>query len=57
MSSLSSKKRSASFVEDSDDSAPAVPAPAKRSKTGASAPDGTDDDGNPFWEVSSPRTL
>lgn len=44
------------MVEDLDDSEPhAADVPTKKSKKTASAthPDGKDDDGNPFWEVSS----
>jgi hypothetical protein len=48
------KKRSASMVEDSDDSGAEVsPKVSKKSKKGdAGSPDGEDDEGNPFWEVS-----
>lgn len=49
-----SKKRSASAAEDSDDGEPQVVLKAvKKSKNAAStgAPEGKDDEGNPFWEV------
>ncbi|KFA64941.1 hypothetical protein S40285_03869 [Stachybotrys chlorohalonatus IBT 40285] len=54
------KKRSASMVEDLDDSEPhAADVPTKKSKKTASAthPDGKDDDGNPFWELSNKRRV
>jgi hypothetical protein len=51
-----SKKRSASLVEDSDDETqPQVV--SKKSKGSAAAPDGKDDDGNPFWELSNKRRV
>lgn len=55
---MSSKKRSASFVADSDESDTAVaPKASKKNKNAvsANAPDGRDDEGNPFWEVCSFR--
>ncbi|KND89676.1 putative RNA polymerase II transcriptional coactivator [Tolypocladium ophioglossoides CBS 100239] len=55
-----SKKRSASTVEDEDDNGPPVaPKAAKKSKKVAStgAPDGKDDEGNPFWELSNKRRV
>jgi hypothetical protein len=56
----SNKKRSASMVEDSDDAEPQLsPNAAKRSKHGVSdAPAASkDDEGNPFWELSSKRRV
>lgn len=50
----SSKKRSASMVEDSDGlDAPASAPSVKKTKSAASAapPAGKDDDGNSYWEV------
>ncbi|POR31848.1 Putative RNA polymerase II transcriptional coactivator [Tolypocladium paradoxum] len=54
-----SKKRSASTVEDSGDGPQVAPKAAKKSKNAAStgAPDGKDDEGNPFWELSSKRRV
>ncbi|GJN70784.1 hypothetical protein PLIIFM63780_002623 [Purpureocillium lilacinum] len=57
---MSSKKRSASFVADSDESDTAVvPKASKKNKNAvsANAPDGRDDEGNPFWELSSKRRV
>jgi hypothetical protein len=53
------KKRSASFVEDSDDlsTASGPSAPKKTKKAPSTGPaSGKDDDGNMYWEVNdSPR--
>lgn len=51
------KKRSASFVDDSDDSSAAKQSAPKKTKSTASTAKagtaGTDDEGNAFWEVST----
>lgn len=49
----SSKKRSASMVEDSDGPEESVAPSIKKTKNAAAAaqPSGKDDDGNPYWEV------
>ncbi|CAM1501095.1 Fc.00g102570.m01.CDS01 [Cosmosporella sp. VM-42] len=56
-----SKKRSASMVEDdSDGIGTAIPQKsAKKAKNTSSAgePDGKDDEGNPFWELSNKRRI
>ncbi|KAM0461186.1 hypothetical protein ACHAPV_004502 [Trichoderma viride] len=50
------KKRRAS--SDSEDEVPRTSASKKnKSAAAASAPDGKDDDGNPFWELSSKRRV
>ncbi|UNI20601.1 hypothetical protein JDV02_006672 [Purpureocillium takamizusanense] len=57
---MSSKKRSASFVINSDDGdAVEAPKASKKNKNAvsANAPDGRDDEGNPFWELSSKRRV
>jgi hypothetical protein len=51
------KKRSASFIDDSDASTTAPQAPKKSKKTGSASPAGEDDDGNPYWDVREPHTL
>jgi hypothetical protein len=48
---MSSKKRSASFIDDSDESTTPAQAPKKTKKTGSAAPAGEDDEGNPYWDV------
>lgn len=46
------KKRSASFIDDSDASSTAAPQAPKKTKTvGSASPAGKDDDGNPYWDV------
>ncbi|PHH90778.1 hypothetical protein CDD83_2669 [Cordyceps sp. RAO-2017] len=60
MSSHSKKRRaSAAEASDGEGEPPVAPKAAKKSKHGASAtaPDGKDDDGNPFWELSSKRRV
>ncbi|KAI9167592.1 putative RNA polymerase II transcriptional coactivator [Paramyrothecium foliicola] len=53
-----SKKRSASMVENSDDDGPATSIPKKSKSTlSAGEPDGKDDEGNPFWELSNKRRV
>ncbi|KAJ6443288.1 transcriptional Coactivator p15 family protein [Purpureocillium lavendulum] len=57
---MSSKKRSASFVDHSDESDTVVaPKASKKNKNAvsANAPKGKDDEGNPFWELSSKRRV
>ncbi|KAM0244717.1 hypothetical protein ACHAQJ_010726 [Trichoderma viride] len=50
------KKRRAS--SDSEDDAPRTSAAKKnKSAAAASAPDGKDDEGNPFWELSNKRRV
>lgn len=50
------KKRRASFSDSGEDEVPAVVPKAKKSKAAAArAPDGKDDEGNPFWEVNLSR--
>lgn len=48
MSPLSKKRRA--YEADGPEAAQTAPKPPKKSKQ-AAAPDGQDDDGNPFWEV------
>lgn len=53
-----SKKRRASAADDSDEAEPqTAPKPTKKTKhvASAGAPDGNDDQGNPYWEVRAPR--
>lgn len=53
--STKTKKRSASFVDDSDDSSTNKQSALKKTKnavtTATAGASGKDDDGNPFWEV------
>ncbi|KFH44760.1 putative RNA polymerase II transcriptional coactivator-like protein [Hapsidospora chrysogenum ATCC 11550] len=56
----SSKKRSASMAEDSDDLDALTSAPSvKKTKSAASAapPAGKDDEGNSYWELSNKRRV
>lgn len=59
--STRTKKRSASFVEDSDDSSTTRPTAPKKTKGTAAASSngasGKDDEGNPFWELSQKRRV
>ncbi|KAK7415909.1 hypothetical protein QQZ08_012204 [Neonectria magnoliae] len=55
-----SKKRSASMVEDDDVGEPEIAQkPSKKAKSSSSGTgaQGKDDDGNPFWELSSKRRV
>jgi hypothetical protein len=51
------KKRSASFIDDSDTSSNATAQASKKTKkAGSLSPAGEDDDGNPYWDVRSFHT-
>ncbi|KAM4065508.1 transcriptional coactivator p15 (PC4) domain-containing protein [Hirsutella rhossiliensis] len=53
-----SKKRRASAADELDENEPQMAQkPAKKTKHAPGAPDGKDDEGNPFWELSSKRRV